>query len=94
MQCTRMCLPNCNRVPKKSFITTATGAGCFSHNVDVALQGFDAYVGFESFWLKHLPKKIPPQTCPQFDSFAAACNHCECLSASCAVSRKADGMRT
>jgi hypothetical protein len=43
----------------------------------VALQGFDAYVGFENYWLKHLPKKILPQSCPQNDNFAAACNQCE-----------------
>lgn len=50
-------------------------AGCVLQHV--VLQGFDAYVGFENFWLKHLPKKLPPQGCPQQDNFIAACNQCD-----------------
>jgi hypothetical protein len=60
-------------MPSVMYMTVAAVLLC------TGAQGFDAYAGFEKFWLKHLPKKVAPSTCPRMQQFEAACNQCECL---------------
>lgn len=43
----------------------------------MAGQGFDAYEGFEGGWMQHLPKKLPPTTCPELGRFKEACDQCK-----------------
>ncbi|WIA28952.1 hypothetical protein OEZ86_011475 [Tetradesmus obliquus] len=43
----------------------------------IAGQGFDAYEGFEGGWMQHLPKKLPPTTCPELGRFKEACDQCD-----------------
>lgn len=42
-----------------------------------ASQGFHNYVGFERYWLQHLPKHVPPSTCPNITAFQQACAQCD-----------------
>lgn len=60
-------------------IISPCNASSFDWPVKCMLQGFDAYVGFERYWLQYLPKSVPPSSCPQLDAFQQACNQCEWL---------------
>lgn len=46
---------------------------------ELAGYGFNAYGGFSHGWLKHLPKDVPPQGCPNITIFNQACSskYCE-----------------
>lgn len=45
---------------------------------ELAGHGFNAYSGFDSSWLKYLPKELPPQQCPDLKSFKKACSPESC----------------